>query len=59
MEDEELKGKHWTGVVPVRMQLGEPVGSSYNKREVPGYLREFIDETNEDGVKLSEAAAQP
>ncbi|KAI1803308.1 hypothetical protein F4811DRAFT_525703 [Daldinia bambusicola] len=47
MEDEEVLGRVWTGVVPVHYTLGEPVPGPYNRvREVPAYLREYVDETN-------------
>ncbi|KAH6616966.1 hypothetical protein F5144DRAFT_519664, partial [Chaetomium tenue] len=42
MEDGELLGRVWTGVVPVYMVRGEPVAGGYNRvGEVPGYLEEW------------------
>ncbi|KXH65939.1 flavin-nucleotide-binding protein [Colletotrichum salicis] len=45
--DEEVTGRVWTGVVPVYQVLGEPVAGPYNEvEEVPGYLGEYVRETN-------------
>lgn len=47
LEDGELLERVWTGVVPAYTVLGEPVASEYNRvKEVPGYLRDFVRETN-------------
>ncbi|KAI1815916.1 hypothetical protein GGS20DRAFT_293737 [Poronia punctata] len=49
LEDGELCGRVWTGVVPVSYRFGEPLGSGYNKvEEVPGYLKEYVGDTNRD-----------
>ncbi|KAI3540096.1 flavin-nucleotide-binding protein [Colletotrichum filicis] len=46
-EDAEVTGRVWTGVVPVYQVLGEPVAGPYNEMaEVPGYLGEYVRETN-------------
>lgn len=46
-EDESVTGRVWTGVVPVYHVLGEPVAGPYNEvAEVPGYLGEYVRETN-------------
>ncbi|KAK1713588.1 flavin-nucleotide-binding protein [Colletotrichum lupini] len=46
-EDAEVTGRVWTGVVPVYQVLGEPVAGPYNEvAEVPGYLGEYVRETN-------------
>lgn len=47
LEDEELLERCWTGVVPMKEVLGEPVASKYNRvEEVPGYVREFVEDWN-------------
>ncbi|EXF77345.1 flavin-nucleotide-binding protein [Colletotrichum fioriniae PJ7] len=46
-EDKNVTGRVWTGVVPVYQVLGEPVAGPYNEvAEVPGYLGEYVRETN-------------
>ncbi|KAK1714976.1 hypothetical protein CaCOL14_012889 [Colletotrichum acutatum] len=46
-EDKSVTGRVWTGVVPVYQVLGEPVAGPYNEvTEVPGYLGEYVRETN-------------
>ncbi|KAB5566647.1 hypothetical protein GE09DRAFT_743086 [Coniochaeta sp. 2T2.1] len=58
MNDEEVRERVWTGVVPVSRKLGEPVGSGYNRvAEVPGYIREFVEEANEEGEREAVEAA--
>lgn len=47
MEDEEVLGRVWTGVVPVHSVLGAPVAGGYNRvGEVPGYLEGWRGEVN-------------
>jgi len=60
MEDEELKGRVWTGVVPVYQTFGEPVAGPYNGvEEVPGYLEEYRVAANEDAkVGATEATRE-
>ena len=60
MEDEELKGRVWTGVVPVYQTFGEPVAGPYNGvGEVPGYLEEYRVAANEDAkVGATEATRE-
>ncbi|GAB1315913.1 hypothetical protein MFIFM68171_06123 [Madurella fahalii] len=49
MENEELKGRVWTGVVPVYTTMAEPVEGGYNKvGDVPGYLEGWRKETNKE-----------
>jgi hypothetical protein len=49
MEDGEVVGRVWTGVVPVYRVLGEPVGGGYNAvGEVPGYLEGWRGEVNRE-----------
>ena len=60
LEDDELLGRVWTGVVPVYTVLGEPVASDYNRvKEVPGYLKDFVKDTNvEEKEYASEAVKE-
>lgn len=59
LEDEDLKKRVWTGVVPVFTVLGEPVEGSYNVvEEVPGYLRDFIRGENEGTERVAGEAAR-
>ena len=52
MNDDEVRGRVWTGVVPVSRKLGEPIESGYNRAgEVPGYIRSFVEEENEEGER--------
>jgi uncharacterized protein len=54
MEDEELKGRVWTGVVPVHTVMGEPVGGPYNGFEsVPSYLEGWRIEANKEAEVLA------
>lgn len=56
--DEELKDRVWTGVVPVYQTVGEPVASGYNKvGEVPGYIAEWRADTNEETRRQAVEAA--
>jgi hypothetical protein len=49
LDDEELLGRVWTGVVPVHTVYGEPVAGPYNRvAEVPRYLEEWRVETNRE-----------
>ncbi|KAL2262054.1 hypothetical protein VTK26DRAFT_2617 [Humicola hyalothermophila] len=49
MEDEAVRERVWTGVVPVWSVMGEPVEAGYNRVEgVPGYLEEWRTEMNKD-----------
>ena len=58
MENREVVGKTWTGVVPVWQQFGEPVASGYNEvGEVPRYVMEYIEEGNKENKERAEAKA--
>jgi len=54
LKNEELVGRVWTGVIPCWTTLGEPVPSAYNQvKKVPGYLKAFVEEGNEEAKKVS------
>ncbi|KAI1260190.1 hypothetical protein F5Y18DRAFT_406558 [Xylariaceae sp. FL1019] len=58
MEDQELLGRVWTGVVPVHYTFGEPMPGPYNRVEkVPEYLDEYVKEQNADGKEIALEAA--
>lgn len=58
MDDEELKGRVWTGVVPVHITMGEPVGAEYNKvGKAPEYLEVWRKEMNIEGEAFAKAQA--
>ena len=49
LKRDEVVDSVWTGVVPVQEILAEPVGSAYNQlKQVPDYLKNYIEETNEE-----------
>jgi len=48
MQNDELRDGNWTGVLPVHSSIGTPVGSDYNKVEVPAHVSEFIEDFNRE-----------
>ena len=59
LEDPEVTGKVWTGIVPVQELFGEPVAAYHNKVEnVPEYLSSFVAGTNQDNVAYANAASE-
>ncbi|PGH14996.1 hypothetical protein AJ79_02676 [Helicocarpus griseus UAMH5409] len=58
VEDEEVTGRVWTGVVPVYQVLGEPIAAKGNRvEEVPAHVREFVEAVNEKNRGYAIAAA--
>jgi hypothetical protein len=58
LNDEEVMGRVWTGVVPVYEVLGEPVPGPYNRvGDVPEHVREWRERVNEDNVGYATDAA--
>ena len=57
LQDVELGKTVFTAVVPVYQVFGEPVRSEYNSVEVPGYLREYIEESNTEAKDEAERKA--
>lgn len=54
--DESVRGRVWTGVVPVKTVLGEPVPARENVVSLPAYLRTWVEEENERAAKQAEQA---
>ncbi|KAI0419366.1 hypothetical protein F5X98DRAFT_334881 [Xylaria grammica] len=58
LEDAALLDRVWTGVVPVHYTLGDPMPGPYNRLEtLPGYLDEFVRESNQDAKDTAVEAA--
>ncbi|WAO85726.1 Hypothetical protein NCS54_00297400 [Fusarium falciforme] len=53
MENQDVQDQVWTGVVPVHQTMGEPVPSTYNRIDVPGYMSEFIKDFNAGNTQYS------
>jgi nitroimidazol reductase NimA-like FMN-containing flavoprotein (pyridoxamine 5'-phosphate oxidase superfamily) len=59
LNDEEVMGRVWTGVVPVYEVLGEPVPGPYNRvGDVPEHVREWMERVNEENVGYATEAAR-
>lgn len=56
-EDEGVKGRVWTGVVPVWEAFGEPVRCGEGRgSNVPGYVGGFVDRMNRENRAYAEGA---
>lgn len=56
-EDEGVKGRVWTGVVPVWEAFGEPVRCGKGRgSNVPGYVGGFVDRMNRENRAYAEGA---
>jgi hypothetical protein len=59
LEDQELLGKVWTGVVPVWTTLGEPVAGGYNRVErIPEEVEAWRKEGNREREEAAREAAK-
>ncbi|KXJ97081.1 hypothetical protein Micbo1qcDRAFT_155848 [Microdochium bolleyi] len=60
MEDAELRGRVWTGMIPMHLTMGEPIAGPYNKVDkLPGYLDEARKDFNAWNEEVAlEAAAK-
>jgi uncharacterized protein len=56
LENEEVIGKVWTGVVPIYQTVGEPVAATVNRVPLPKYIEEFRKYENEEAKLYAEAA---
>jgi len=55
LEDEAVREKVWTGVIPAYMKYGEPVPAKENAVDiVPPYVANWIEETNRKGEAYSQ-----
>lgn len=58
LDDEEMKKKVWTGVIPAYIKYGEPIPGKENVvKAVPAYMRQWLEETNNKGEAYSREAA--
>jgi len=58
LEDEEVLGRVWTGVMPLYERFGEPVPGPYNRvDEVPVHVTEYKEAVNKGNEKYAAAAA--
>jgi len=54
LDNSEMRGKVWTGVVPIALKYGEPVPAEENLiRKVPEYIVDWVKGQNEGGEKYS------
>ena len=61
LDRDEVLDRTWTGVVPVWEHIGDPIAAEVNRvEEIPEYLREFVDGTNEVNKRTAlEAVNEP
>ncbi|ROT34895.1 hypothetical protein SODALDRAFT_329097 [Sodiomyces alkalinus F11] len=60
LENPDVVGRVWTGVVPVHTTFGSPIPGPYNAvTDVPPYLQDTIDEWNQSGAESAMEAANP
>jgi len=58
LENEAVREKVWTGVVPAYMKYGEPVPGNENVVDVvPPHVAKWIEETNRKGEAYSREVA--
>jgi uncharacterized protein len=58
LEDDEVMGRVWTGVVPMYEVLGDPVPGPYNRvPSVPEHVREWRERVNGEGMEYAIEAA--
>ena len=55
-KDENIRGKIWTGVVPVWTAYGEPVAADANRVSLPQHVKDFVSVGNTDGEKMAKEA---
>ncbi|MCJ1250053.1 hypothetical protein MMC30_007279 [Trapelia coarctata] len=58
-KDEAVRGKVWTGVVPVWTALGAPVPAEGNVVPIPDHVKELVEASNSENEKKANAAAKP
>ena len=57
-KDASVRGRYWTGVVPVHMQYGKPADAVNNKVGLPEYISKWVSTNNVDGEELAHKALQ-
>lgn len=58
IEDPEVSGRVWTGVIPSYVKYDEPIPARENLvKEVPAYITKWIDENNKKGEEYARAVA--
>jgi len=57
-KDEAVRGKVWTGVVPVWSTLGEPVPAEGNKVDTPAHVKELVEVWNKDGERIAKESVK-
>ena len=57
-KDEAVRGKVWTGVVPVWNALGAPVPAEGNIVPIPDHVKELVGAWNTENEKKANAAAK-
>lgn len=59
LEDADVVGKVWTGVLPLYESFGEPVAGPYNVVEkVPEHVTKYRETMNKGNFAYAEAAAR-
>jgi len=59
LQNAEVAGKTWVGVVPAYQMLGEPIEADYNKlKRVPEYIADWVADANSMGEQQSVDAAE-
>jgi hypothetical protein len=59
LEDEDVLGRVWTGVLPLYEQFGEPVPGPYNRvQEVPEHVLRYKEALNKGNSDYAIAAAK-
>ena len=56
LQNEELAGRVWTGVVPIWEIVGEPVARTPNQVQVPDYLKNFLTAENKNNAQYAKDA---
>ena len=57
-KDESIRGRVWTGVVPVWQTLGKPIPAEANVVALPEHVKELVEGCNRQNVKEAMEAAQ-
>lgn len=56
LNNEELTGRVWTGVLPVWEIIGEPIAKTPSRVKVPQYLEDYITTENKNNEKYAKEA---